>query len=60
MGFCQIISNEANVNDDFSGTMIGSYIGAKFTSRAPKALLRFAMIAMPILGSKSYSHKKTP
>lgn len=33
-----------------AGTMIGSYIGAKFTSRAPKSLLRFAMIAMPILG----------
>ncbi|WP_054955996.1 sulfite exporter TauE/SafE family protein [Paenibacillus dakarensis] len=34
-----------------AGTMIGSYIGAKFTARAPKALLRFAMIGTPIIGS---------
>ncbi|WP_106765888.1 sulfite exporter TauE/SafE family protein [Paenibacillus faecalis] len=34
-----------------AGTMIGSYIGAKFTSRAPRALLRFAMIATPIVGA---------
>ena len=33
-----------------AGTMIGSYIGAKYTAKAPKALLRLAMIAMPILG----------
>lgn len=33
-----------------AGTMIGSYIGAKFTARAPKILLRLAMIAVPMLG----------
>ncbi|MBP1966612.1 sulfite exporter TauE/SafE family protein [Paenibacillus aceris] len=34
-----------------AGTMIGSYIGAKFTKRAPKLLLRTAMIMTPIAGS---------
>lgn len=34
-----------------AGTMIGSYIGAKFTKRAPKLLLRSAMIMTPIAGS---------
>lgn len=33
-----------------AGTMIGSYIGAKYTSKAPRTLLRFSMILMPILG----------
>ncbi|WNQ12364.1 sulfite exporter TauE/SafE family protein [Paenibacillus aurantius] len=33
-----------------AGTMIGSYIGAKFTGRAPRALLRAAMIGTPIAG----------
>lgn len=30
-----------------SGTMIGSYIGAKFTNRAPRPLLRSAMVFTP-------------
>lgn len=34
-----------------AGTMIGSYIGAKFTSRAPRLLLRSAMIMTPIAGA---------
>lgn len=34
-----------------AGTMIGSYVGAKFTKRAPKLLLRSAMIMTPIAGS---------
>jgi len=31
------------------GTMIGSYIGAKFTNIAPNFVLRFAMITTPLL-----------
>lgn len=34
-----------------AGTMIGSYIGAKFTKRAPKFILRSAMIMTPIAGA---------
>jgi len=34
-----------------AGTMIGSYVGAKFTKRAPRALLRTAMIMTPITGA---------
>ncbi|RXZ84312.1 sulfite exporter TauE/SafE family protein [Paenibacillaceae bacterium] len=30
------------------GTMIGSYIGAKFTKRVPRKVLRTAMVLMPI------------
>jgi uncharacterized membrane protein YfcA len=33
-----------------AGIMTGSYIGAKFTKRAPRALLRTAMVATPIAG----------
>ncbi len=32
------------------GTMLGSYLGAKFTKRAPARFLQAAMIAVPILG----------
>ncbi|REB74189.1 sulfite exporter TauE/SafE family protein [Bacillus sp. 522_BSPC] len=32
------------------GTMIGSYIGAKFTNKAPTVLLRTAMVATPLAG----------
>lgn len=31
------------------GTMLGAYIGAKFTNYAPRMLLRFSMIMTPIL-----------
>lgn len=31
-----------------AGTMIGSYIGAKFTKRVPAPILKFAMIMVPI------------
>lgn len=31
------------------GTMLGAYIGAKFTNYAPRTLLRFSMIMTPIL-----------
>lgn len=34
-----------------AGTMIGSYIGAKFTGRAPQVILRTAMIVTPIVGA---------
>ncbi|RXZ81323.1 sulfite exporter TauE/SafE family protein [Paenibacillaceae bacterium] len=34
-----------------AGTMIGSYIGAKFTVRAPVLVLRYAMIVMPFVGA---------
>lgn len=34
-----------------AGTMIGSYIGAKFTKRAPRFILRTAMIVTPIAGA---------
>jgi uncharacterized membrane protein YfcA len=34
-----------------AGTMIGSYIGAKFTKRAPRLLLRGAMILTPMTGA---------
>lgn len=34
-----------------AGTMTGSYIGAKFTKRAPKVILRSAMIMTPIAGA---------
>lgn len=33
-----------------AGTMTGSYIGAKFTKRAPRVLLRTAMVVTPIAG----------
>ncbi|MCS7462305.1 sulfite exporter TauE/SafE family protein [Paenibacillus doosanensis] len=33
------------------GSMIGSYIGAKFTSRVPLGVLKTAMIAMPSIGA---------
>lgn len=33
------------------GTFIGSYIGAKFTKRSPKWLLRYAMILVPACGA---------
>jgi uncharacterized protein len=33
-----------------TGTMIGSYIGAKFTSQAPVSVLRSVLIGLPILG----------
>jgi uncharacterized membrane protein YfcA len=32
------------------GTMTGSYIGAKFTKRAPKIILRISMMSIPIAG----------
>jgi predicted MFS family arabinose efflux permease len=32
------------------GTMTGSYIGAKFTKRAPKIVLRISMMSIPIAG----------
>jgi uncharacterized protein len=32
------------------GTMIGSYVGAKFTKRAPKMVLRLSMMSIPIAG----------
>ncbi|MDM5234698.1 hypothetical protein COE30_14670 [Bacillus cereus] len=31
------------------GTMLGAYIGAKFTNYAPRMLLRFSMIVTPVL-----------
>ena len=31
------------------GTMLGAYIGAKFTNYAPRMLLRFSMIMTPVL-----------
>ncbi|EJP91716.1 sulfite exporter TauE/SafE family protein [Bacillus cereus] len=31
------------------GTMLGAYIGAKFTNYAPRTLLRFSMIMTPVL-----------
>ncbi|MDF2960325.1 MAG: permease [Paenibacillus sp.] len=34
-----------------AGTMIGSYIGAKLTRRAPILLLRYSMIVMPVFGA---------
>ncbi|MFC4776731.1 sulfite exporter TauE/SafE family protein [Paenibacillus sp. GCM10023252] len=34
-----------------AGTIIGSYIGAKFTKRAPRLLLRTAMIMTPVAGA---------
>jgi len=34
-----------------AGTIIGSYIGAKFTKRAPQFILRTAMIMTPITGA---------
>ncbi|GER68658.1 sulfite exporter TauE/SafE family protein [Weizmannia acidilactici] len=34
-----------------AGTMTGTYIGAKFTNRAPVPLLKSSMIAVPILAS---------
>ncbi|WP_231891323.1 sulfite exporter TauE/SafE family protein [Paenibacillus swuensis] len=34
-----------------TGTVIGSYIGAKFTQQAPKLLLRSAMVLTPISGA---------
>lgn len=33
------------------GTIIGSYIGAKFTNRVPSAILKSAMIAVPVIGA---------
>jgi len=33
-----------------AGTMIGSYIGAKFTKRSPRMVLRIAMLTIPIAG----------
>lgn len=32
------------------GTMTGSYLGAKFTKRAPRFLLRLSMLSVPIAG----------
>jgi uncharacterized membrane protein YfcA len=32
------------------GTMTGSYLGAKFTKRSPKLVLRISMMAIPIAG----------
>lgn len=32
------------------GTMTGSYIGAKFTKRAPSSILRMSMLTVPIAG----------
>jgi uncharacterized membrane protein YfcA len=32
------------------GTMMGSYVGAKFTKRAPKLILRISMMSIPIAG----------
>jgi uncharacterized protein len=32
------------------GTMTGSYLGAKFTKRAPKLVLRISMMSVPIAG----------
>lgn len=34
-----------------AGTMSGSYVGAKFTKRAPRMLLRSAMVITPIAGA---------
>lgn len=34
-----------------TGTIIGSYIGAMFTNRAPQSLLRWAMIGTPIVAA---------
>ncbi|MEY8762617.1 MULTISPECIES: sulfite exporter TauE/SafE family protein [Clostridium] len=31
-----------------AGTMIGSYIGAKFTKRLPEPILKFAMVMVPV------------
>jgi uncharacterized protein len=33
-----------------AGTMTGSYLGAKFTKRSPKLVLRISMMAIPIAG----------
>ncbi|MCF8565011.1 sulfite exporter TauE/SafE family protein [Alicyclobacillus tolerans] len=33
-----------------AGTMLGSYVGAKFTARVPQPILKTAMVAVPILG----------
>ena len=33
------------------GTMLGAYIGAKFTSRVPASYLKTAMVAFPMIGS---------
>lgn len=35
------------------GMTAGSYVGAKFTRRAPRALLKFAIVAVPFLGGLS-------
>lgn len=34
-----------------AGTIIGSYIGAKFTNRLPSPVLKTAMIAVPVIGA---------
>lgn len=34
-----------------AGTIIGSYIGAKFTNRLPSPTLKLAMIAVPVIGA---------
>lgn len=33
-----------------TGTIIGSYIGAKFTTRLPPVILKIAMVAVPMIG----------
>lgn len=34
-----------------AGTMIGSYVGAKFTNLAPQPILKGAMVLMPIVAA---------
>lgn len=34
-----------------AGTMIGTYIGAKFTKRAPEPILKFAMVMVPVMAA---------
>lgn len=34
-----------------AGTIIGSYIGAKFTNRLPRPVLKIAMISVPVIGA---------
>jgi uncharacterized protein len=33
------------------GTMVGSYIGAKFTNRVPAPVLKTSLVALPIFSS---------
>lgn len=33
------------------GTMVGSFIGAKYTKRVPTVLLRFVLVSLPVLGA---------